>query len=103
MVQTTVKVSFSKTNVTRCMCPQCPVQVKSVCVKGKAKSLSESLKRVPLQREDIPGMYCSTGTAACADIDTKQNCICPACWVFSKYNLGSGQPVDYFCSKGAAR
>ena len=104
MVQTAgVKVPFSTTTVTKCMCPKCPVQGKSQCVSGKLATLNEALKARPLKREDIPNVYCSTGMATCRDLDPKQSCLCGGCSVFSKYKLDSFEPVGYYCQHGAAK
>lgn len=103
MQAVTAKVPFVTANATRCMCPRCPVQAKSACVSGKVAGIKDALKRNPLKREDIPGVYCSTGTATCQDINTKQSCVCGACPVFAQYKLASGQPVGYYCRDGAAR
>lgn len=97
------KVPFTASNVTKCMCPRCPVQGKSQCVSGKMSAIQKSLKSPTLKREDIPGEYCATGTASCDDIDTKQSCMCGACPVFSQYKLDKGQPAGYFCRDGMAR
>ncbi len=103
MVQVGEKVPFNKTNITRCMCPQCGVQAKSKCAKGKLQSLADALKKTPLAREDIPEVYCSSGKATCQDLDGGQNCICGSCAVFSQFNLGRGVPAGYFCMEGAAQ
>jgi len=69
------KVSFTASNVGKCMCPKCPVQAKSLCFSGKLTSIKDALAKTPLIREDIPGVYCSTGAATCKDLDPKQSCI----------------------------
>lgn len=97
------KVSFTASNVGKCMCPKCPVQAKSQCVGGKLTSIKDALARTPLIREDIPGVYCSTGTATCKDLDPTQSCICGGCAVFSQFNLATGLPVGYFCRDGFAK
>ena len=97
------KVSFTAANVGLCMCPKCPVQTASACVKGKVSDIQAALKRSPLVREEIPGLYCSTGTATCRDLDPGKGCICGSCTVFSKYSLANGMPVGYYCRDGNAR
>ncbi len=97
------KVPFTVSNVTKCMCPKCPVQSKSQCSTSKMATIKESLKKPALNREDIPGEYCSTGAAACKDLDPKQSCICGSCSVFFQYKLAAGQPAGYYCRDGAAR
>lgn len=95
------KVSMTIDNIKKCACPKCPVQANSKCVKGKLGGLKEAMMKNPLQKEDIPGVYCSTGTATCKDLDPKQMCMCPSCLIWSEYKLASGQPKGYFCRDGA--
>jgi hypothetical protein len=97
------KVSFTGENVGSCMCPKCPVQGASACVKGKVSGIKDALKRNPLRREDIPGLYCSTGNATCGDLDPSKSCMCGNCPIFSKYKLASGTPVGYYCRDGGSR
>ena len=97
------KVPFSASNVGKCMCPKCPVQSKSQCVSGKVTTIQASLAKKPLIREEIPGIYCSTGTATCKDLDPKQTCLCGGCAVFSNYKLDAGTPAGYFCRDGYAK
>ncbi len=85
------------------MCPKCPVQAKSQCVASKLARITEALKMKPLKREDIPGVYCSSGAATCADLDPKQSCLCGSCAVFSQYDLASHMPVGKYCRDGSAR
>ena len=97
------KISFTASNVGKCMCPKCPVQAKSACASGKLTTIKASLAKTPLNREDIPGLYCSTGTATCRDLDPKQSCLCGGCAVFSQYKLDAGLPAGYFCRDGSAK
>ena len=96
------KVSFSAANVGKCLCPKCPVQSKSQCVSGKLGTIADALAKIPLNREDIPGLYCSTGRATCQDLDPKQTCICGGCAIFTENNLAAGKPVGYYCRDGFA-
>jgi hypothetical protein len=97
------KVPFTTTNVGTCLCPKCPVQAKSQCVSGKLTTIGQALSKSPLNREEIPGLYCSTGTATCKDLDPTQSCICGNCGVFSQYSLATGTPAGYYCRDGFAR
>ncbi len=97
------KIPFSTINVGKCMCPKCPVQSKSTCVSGKLVKIKEALAQSPMNREEIPGIYCSTGMATCPDLDPKQACICGSCTVFSEYNLGSAKPAGYYCRDGFSK
>jgi hypothetical protein len=60
------------------------------------------MRKDPLQSNDIPGMYCSTGQAWCDDIDTNQMCICEGCLLWFEYDLGDGKPMGYYCRDGIA-
>jgi hypothetical protein len=98
-----VKVPFIVASVSKCMCPKCPVQSKSQCVSGELSTIKDVLKANPLKREDIPGVYCSTGNATCRDLDPKQSCICGGCGVFSQYKLAGFKPVGRYCHDGSAK
>ncbi len=97
------RVPFTSATVTKCMCPKCPVQGKSSCVSDKLATIKDALKKSPLEREDIPGVYCSTGTATCDDLNPKMSCICGSCANFSNYKLAQCTPVGYYCRDGNAR
>lgn len=103
MEKTGTNVRFTAAEVGLCRCPKCPVQAASACVKGKVSGIQNALKKTPLERDDVPGLYCSTGTATCRDLDPGKNCICGTCAVFSKYSLASRTPVGYYCRDGNAR
>ncbi|HWR26669.1 MAG TPA: DUF2769 domain-containing protein [candidate division Zixibacteria bacterium] len=90
------EVSFTTETINECICPQCPVQGKSQCVKDKMGRRTEGEAR------DFPGVYCSTGIAGCRDLDTRQICICGGCQVFEKYNLAGRKPMFYYCRDGMA-
>ncbi|MBI2847556.1 MAG: DUF2769 domain-containing protein [Chloroflexi bacterium] len=95
-------VPFTLQNVKKCLCSQCQVQSKSQCVSTKMSRMEMALKNRPLKREEIPGMYCSTGTATCSDLDPDQGCSCFGCAVYSKYNLADGPVTCYYCQNGSA-
>lgn len=103
MEKTGTKIPFTGADVGLCMCPKCPVQAASACVKGKVAGIEGALKKNPLQRADIPGLYCSTGAATCRDLDPSKGCVCGVCAVFLRYDLGTGEPPGYFCRDGNAR
>ena len=103
MKMTQTAVPFSKANVARCMCPRCPVQGKSTCSAGKMAHIKDALRQNPLNREDIPEVYCGTGSASCADLDFKKPCVCGSCPVFAEFRLASGQPMGYYCRDGVAK
>ena len=101
------KVPFVMGNLKRCICGQCPVQAKSICVKEKLdaamKMMSDpkAAKRMPKPSE-VPQLYCSTGKAACKDIDPDQMCICGSCAVWVEHRLADARPSMYFCLEGKA-
>jgi hypothetical protein len=92
------KVQFSNENIKRCICPTCPVQRASACVKEKMKKLKGSPST-----EEMPGMYCSSGLASCDDIDTEQMCICGECPVWEDNDLLDLEPLGYYCRDGNAK
>ena len=96
------KVSLVIGNVSKCMCPKCPVQAKSQCVAKLKGGLGEALKRTPLKHEEIPGAYCGAGKATCTDLDPSKSCLCGSCPLFAQYNLAIGKPVGYYCRDGAS-
>jgi hypothetical protein len=100
--QVSNKVPFVIDNVSKCLCPGCPVQGKSQCVAALKLGLNEALKKKPLKHEEVPGLYCGAGKATCTDLDPGQSCMCSGCAVFSRYNLAKGKPVGYYCRDGAA-
>lgn len=100
------KVPYTVPNIMKCMCPKCPVQVDSTCIKGKLDNLTKELEGtregdVP-EPQKVPGVYCSTGKATCQDLNPKKQCICNTCAVWIEYHLQNVDPVMYFCQKGKA-
>jgi hypothetical protein len=100
----TSKIPFTTAYVAQCMCSKCPVQKMSKCAKDLLVNMGTTVckEKTPLNREEIPGLYCSTGTASCGDIDTKQACICGTCAVFSSFKLADKMPVGHFCRDGSS-
>ncbi len=97
------KVPFTRANAKKCVCWQCPVQAKSECIKKNADKMGEVMSTKFFEPEIVPGLYCSSGIAACKDIDTKQACICGGCPVYGEYDLSANQPPDHYCKNGFAR
>jgi hypothetical protein len=100
------KVPYTVANIKKCMCPKCPVQADSTCVKGKLENLMRELEsagegNVP-EPQNVPGIYCSTGKATCQDLNPQKGCICNTCAVWKEYHLQNVKPVMYFCQKGKA-
>lgn len=63
MERTGTDTLFSAPEFGLCMCPKCPGEAASSCVKGIVSGIQGTLKKSPLQREDMPGLYYSTGIA----------------------------------------
>jgi hypothetical protein len=95
-------VPFTMETVGKCKCPVCPVQSESKCVGGLKNGLSDALLKKPLQKEDVPGAYCATGKATCADLDPQKPCICGTCSIYTEYTLSTGKPGGKFCANGMA-
>ena len=102
-MQTGVSVHFVGSNVTKCLCPRCPVQTSSSCVSSKVIGLKDALNQQPLRREDIPGVYCATGMAICADLKMELDCMCGKCVIFPEYKLFNFQPMGHYCKDGSPK
>lgn len=106
------KVAFTMENGMKCICSKCPVQGGSPCAQEKIAKMKKTMVADPSQGmaaqmampmpapADVPGLYCSTGKAACTDIDFKQMCICGNCPIWAENKLASGMPMGYFCRDG---
>ncbi|MGB9979903.1 DUF5518 domain-containing protein [Methanobacterium sp.] len=101
--ETKPKIEFTRENITKCLCPQCPVQAESECAQIKMKMLQESMRGMSPEPSEVPGVYCATGTAACSDLDPNKRCNCPNCNVFKDNKLAQGEPGEHFCQKGSAK
>lgn len=97
------KIEFTGENISKCMCPQCPVQAESECAQTQMKMLQESMRGMSPEPSEVPGVYCATGIATCSDLDPNKMCNCPNCDVFKENNLAKGEPGGYFCQKGIAK
>ena len=88
------------------MCPQCPVQADSVCTLDKIGNLKNEMKSLGKDEvpgpHKVPGVYCSSGTATCSDIDPNRDCICKTCPVWGEYCLEHANTILYFCNNGRA-
>jgi len=102
-MQTGVSVHFVSTNVSKCQCSRCPVQISSSCVSSKSAEINEAMNKHPLVREDIPGVYCATGAATCADIRPELDCMCGKCVIFPEYKLFNYQPMGHYCRDGSPK
>jgi hypothetical protein len=99
-------VSYVGENISRCKCPQCPVQADSQCAQDKIKSSREAMEYMPAgdvpKSEYIPGMYCSKGKSLCKDLNFDKQCICGSCDVWKDYDLKDANPNNHFCQHGKA-
>ncbi|MDP3879988.1 MAG: DUF2769 domain-containing protein [Dehalococcoidales bacterium] len=91
-------IPFTEEKVNQCICPSCPVESQSQC----SAELLKGPRHNPLKHEEVPGLYCAAGKAACPDLDFKKECICIACPVYMQYKLSGGKPPLYFCRDGAS-
>ncbi len=97
------KVPFTRQNAKKCLCWECPVQSDSKCIAQNSEKVGDVLTTSFFEPKLVPGLYCSSGVAACGDIEPGRSCICGACAVYGQYRLGNGQPIDHFCAGGSAR
>lgn len=99
-------VPYVEENINRCRCPQCPVQANSRCAQNEVKSVRQALENAPAGEvpdpENVPGVYCSEGTATCQDLDFGRQCICGSCEVWKEYDLRNANPNNHFCHHGRA-
>jgi hypothetical protein len=97
------KVPFIVDNVMKCQCPNCPVQGKSQCAQGLISNIQNTLNKEPIQPKEIPGLYCSSGTSSCGDLNYRNACICGTCAIFNEdYDLAADGPAGFFCKGGSA-
>lgn len=97
-------VPYVGENISRCRCPQCPVQANSQCAQDKIKSSREAMEYMPAgdvpYPEYIPGVYCSEGKSPCKDLNFDRQCICDSCDVWKEYDLKDADPNNHFCRYG---
>jgi hypothetical protein len=100
------KVPFNKENAMKCICGNCPVQIQSECSAAKAGKIKEMMEKAEEKMppsDEVPGLYCASGIAACEDLETDKVCICMQCPLWAEYDLSSGLPVGYYCRDGEAQ
>ncbi|MDD4358605.1 MAG: DUF2769 domain-containing protein [Candidatus Pacebacteria bacterium] len=95
-------IDFTKENMERCRCSQCPVQGTSKCVKEKLNNIKNLREDEMPTSEDFPGMYCANGYAYCEDLDPEKECQCATCGNWKMYNLGNADPSQKYCQNGEA-
>ena len=98
------KVPFNKENAMKCICGDCPVQVGSECSRVKMEKVKEAMEQEKMsESNEVPGLYCASGKAACSDLETDKVCICMQCPLWGEYNLSDGMPIGYYCRDGEAK
>lgn len=97
-----VNIEFNDENIQKCQCSGCPVQAESECVQDKLGKLQSQRGGTP-SKEDVPGVYCSTGKAICEGLDSSQPCHCTQCEIWIENKLGEGEPGGRFCVNGEAK
>jgi len=90
-------VEYSRSNIDKCWCGQCPVQKDSQCVKELSDAAAANPGELPPPAK-LGGLYCATGRAACHDIEIINLCNCPACLVWAEHELAS----NHYCVLGMA-
>ena len=102
MSQVEVRIPFTAANIAKCMCSMCPVQEGSQCVNDLLSYIGPAVykEKSQLKSEEVPGLYCGTGPAACHDLEPKKGCICSTCKVFAEYKLGNWSSFGYYCKNG---
>ena len=89
-------VAYTRDNIEKCWCGQCPVQIGSQCAKELYAASKDSDELPPPER--LGGMYCSAGKAICTDLELTNLCNCPACLVWAENDLSS----NHYCMFGSA-
>ena len=96
-------VEYNRDSYNTCLCGGCPVNRASACVKELEEALeprTEAIERESLMPspETMPGIYCAVGKSSCGDLSARLRCLCPACPLFLREELGK----SYYCLRGSA-
>lgn len=92
------QVRFTEDNVMKCQCASCPVQTDSACAMDRVEQMGTGDWMASMSPQDVPKVYCSTGTATCGDLDFSQKCMCPTCDVWAENDLHNYK----YCQHGDA-
>jgi len=104
-----LKIDFNLENMEKCLCDDCPVQVKSSCVKDQKKIMQEIGHSVDidsgfiLDPDKIPKLYCAKGKTICKDLYYHEECQCFKCRIWKEYDLEVREAPAYFCKNGKAK
>lgn len=104
---TMLKIEFTKENLDKCLCIDCPVQSKSSCVKNQIKKIEEINQSdidsgFMVGLDNVPQLYCATGKTNCTDLYTHEECQCKQCDVWKENDLEVRGAPAYFCINGRA-
>lgn len=94
-------IQFNLTNLRRCICPTCPVQLGSDCIQETSESSVKLVKEENLpQPTEAAALYCASavGKVSCMDFAVREMCQCPSCEVWIEGSLCQ----QYYCVKGSA-
>lgn len=96
-------IPFTRENAKKCICWKCPVQKDSQCIKKNEEKMGEVMTTRFFEPQIVPGLYCSSGTASCKDIDASRPCICGGCEIYSNFRLNKSRPQGHYCKNGSAK
>jgi hypothetical protein len=103
-----LKIDFNRENLDKCLCPGCPVQKESNCIKDQVIEMEEVSHDIDIDSgvmigpDEVPKLYCSTGKSKCNDLYTHEECQCPQCDVWKENDLEVRGAPAYFCVNGRA-
>ena len=69
-----VIINLNIGNLQKCICPECPVQSKSICADEKIANMieKETMHEENISNpQEIPGLYCAAGKSKCKDFDSE--------------------------------
>lgn len=102
------KIDFNPENMEKCLCEECPVQKKSICVQNQLKTMQEIGKSMDidsgflLDPDKIPKLYCAKEKTKCTDLNFHEECQCEKCDVWKEYDLEVRGAPAFFCKNGKA-
>jgi len=70
---------------------------KGAMASGMSMSLADAPMEMNPKPEEMPGVYCSIGVAACKDLNMNKACICGECQNYKDFSLMQGRPVEHYC------
>jgi hypothetical protein len=94
-------VQYSLESLKKCICPGCPVQTASECIRQSARSSVPAILAGEMPPPaSAAALYCAAivGRSDCGDFKIDEQCQCPSCEVWVEGCLGA----RYFCAKGSS-